>query len=190
MDIADEEVYWGMNRNQLLDFYFNYKPYLESINTNVDLTAGVHLYQEFFVLSQQRVSNQNVEDYWALNPISIDRNALESYFARASFDIDDKYLISGSYRMDGSSRFSKDNRWSSFPAVSVGWKINNEDFLKDSEILSELKLRAGYGVTREIRKLEATTVISGYILQVKEEPATSLEINFIPLFVPKNMIKT
>ena len=146
MDIADEEVYWGMNRNQLLDFYFNYKPYLESINTNVDLTAG-HSYQEFFVSSQQRVSDQNVEDYWVLNPIEINRNALESYFARASFDIDDKYLVSGSYRMDGSSRFSKDNRWSSFPAVSVGWKINNEDFLKDSEILSELKLRAGYGVT-------------------------------------------
>ena len=145
-DIPDEEVYWGMNRNQLLDFYFNYKPYLESISTSVDLTAG-HSYQEFFVSSQQRYTDQEAEDNWVLNPIVINRNALESYFARASFDIDDKYLISGSYRMDGSSRFSEDNRWSSFPAVSVGWKINNEDFLKDSNVLSELKLRAGYGVT-------------------------------------------
>jgi len=144
--IADEEIYWGMNRNQLLDFYFNYKPYVESINTSVDLTAG-HSYQEFFISSQQRYTDAAVEGNWVLNPITIDRNALESYFARASFDIDDKYLISGSYRMDGSSRFSEDNRWSSFPAVSLGWKVNNEDFLKDSGVLSELKLRAGYGVT-------------------------------------------
>ena len=144
--IADEEIYWGMNRNQLLDFYFNYKPYVESISTSIDLTAG-HSYQEFFISSQQRYTDAAVDEVWVLNPITIDRNALESYFARASFDIADKYLISGSYRMDGSSRFSKDNRWSSFPAVSVGWKINNEDFLRDSGVLSELKLRAGYGVT-------------------------------------------
>ncbi|MCC8358841.1 SusC/RagA family TonB-linked outer membrane protein [Salinimicrobium sediminilitoris] len=144
--IADEEIYWGMNRNQLLDFYFNYKPYIESISTAVDLTAG-HSYQEFFISSQQRYTDAAVEGGWVLNPITIDRNALESYFARASFDIDDKFLVSGSYRIDGSSRFSEDNRWSSFPAVSVGWKINNEDFLKDSGFLTELKLRAGYGVT-------------------------------------------
>lgn len=144
--IADEEIYWGINRNQLLDFYFNYKPYVESINTAIDLTAG-HSFQEFYTSSQQRFTDAAIEGNWVLNPESINRNALESYFARASFDIDDKYLISGSYRMDGSSRFSEENRWSSFPAVSVGWKINNEDFLKDSELLSELKLRAGYGVT-------------------------------------------
>lgn len=145
-DIADEEVYWGMNRNQLLDFYFNYKPYVESLSTAFDFTVG-HSYQEFFISSQQRYTDAAVEGNWVLNPITVDRNALESYFARASFDIADKYLISGSYRMDGSSRFSEDNRWSSFPAVSLGWKINNEDFLKDSGVLSELKLRAGYGVT-------------------------------------------
>ncbi|WP_345598264.1 SusC/RagA family TonB-linked outer membrane protein [Salinimicrobium sp. 3283s] len=145
-DIADEEIYWGMNRNQLLDFYFNYKPYVESLSTAFDFTVG-HSYQEFFISSQQRYTDAAVEGNWVLNPITIDRNALESYFARASFDIDDKYLISGSYRMDGSSRFSEDNRWSSFPAVSLGWKVNNEDFLKDSGVLSELKLRAGYGVT-------------------------------------------
>ncbi|MGB7786667.1 MAG: SusC/RagA family TonB-linked outer membrane protein [Salinimicrobium sp.] len=144
--IASEENYWGFNRNTLLDFYFNYKPFIESINTNVDLTAG-HSYQEFYVTSQTEYTDENVEGNWVLTPVAINRNALESYFARASFDIDDRFLISGSYRMDGSSRFSKDNRWSHFPAVSVGWKLGNEDFLKDSETFSELKLRAGYGVT-------------------------------------------
>lgn len=144
--IPNEENYWGFNRNTLLDFYFNYKPFLEALNTDVDITAG-HSFQEFFITSQSTYSDETVEGNLVQRPISINRNALESYFARASFDIADKYLISGSYRMDGSSRFSEDNRWSSFPAISVGWKINNEDFLKDSAIISELKLRAGYGVT-------------------------------------------
>lgn len=142
-DIAYEELYGGFNRNTLLDFYFNYKPYVDAISTSVDLTAG-HSFQEFYSTSQVSLTENNV---WVDRDRAINRNALESYFARASFDILDRYLISGSYRMDGSSRFSEDNRWSSFPAVSVGWKINNENFLKESEVISELKLRAGYGVT-------------------------------------------
>ena len=144
--IPNHEIYWGFNRNTLLDFYFNYKPYFEALDTNIDLTAG-HSFQEFFISSQRRYTDDQVEGNWVTTPISLNRNALESYFARASFDIADKYLISASYRMDGSSRFSEDNRWSSFPAVSIGWKINNEAFLEGSTLISELKLRAGYGVT-------------------------------------------
>ncbi|WP_189603452.1 SusC/RagA family TonB-linked outer membrane protein [Salinimicrobium marinum] len=144
--IPAEENYWGYNRNTLLDFFFNYKPYIESLSTAVDLTVG-HSYQEFYTTDQQEFTDQNVEGFWILNNRNIDRNALESYFARASFDIDDRFLLSGSIRRDGSSRFSEDNRWSIFPAVAVGWKLNNENFLRDSEVISELKLRAGYGVT-------------------------------------------
>jgi iron complex outermembrane receptor protein len=142
-EIPNEEIYGGFNRNTLLDFYFNYKPYIDAISTSVDLTAG-HSFQEFYSTNQVRLTENNE---WIVRDRAINRNALESYFARASFDILDRYLISGSYRRDGSSRFSEDNRWSVFPAVSVGWKINNESFLEDSEVISQLKLRAGYGVT-------------------------------------------
>src|SRR5690606_27818652 len=58
-----------------------------------------------------------------------------------------RYFISASYRADGSSRFSEDNRWGYFPAVSVGWNIGNEEFLRASNLFSTLKLRGGYGVT-------------------------------------------
>ncbi|MBT8319752.1 MAG: TonB-dependent receptor, partial [Gramella sp.] len=80
-------------------------------------------------------------------PVDINRNSLESYFARASFDISNKYLISGSIRADGSSRVAPQNRWGYFPAASIGWKLHNEEFLKGSKIVSELKLRGGYGET-------------------------------------------
>ncbi|MHA6280308.1 SusC/RagA family TonB-linked outer membrane protein [Salinimicrobium sp. CAU 1759] len=142
-DIPNHEIYGGFNRNSLLDFYFNYKPYIDAISTSVDLTAG-HSFQEFYSTSQSRYTADNA---WVQGQRAINRNALESYFARASFDIDDRLLISGSYRMDGSSRFSEANRWSHFPSVSMGWKINNEEFLKESDVVSQLKLRAGYGVT-------------------------------------------
>lgn len=142
-DIANQEFYSGMNRNTLMDFYFNYNTEIEAIDTDVDITAG-HSYQEFYISSNSRYTDKNK---WVTAPITINRNSLESYFARASFDVADKYLLSASYRRDGSSRFSEDNRWSTFPAVSVGWKMSNESFLDDSNVISNLKLRAGYGVT-------------------------------------------
>ncbi|MDP3357850.1 MAG: TonB-dependent receptor [Lutibacter sp.] len=70
-----------------------------------------------------------------------------SYFGRATFSIMDKYLIKGSLRYDGSSRFGAANRYGVFPAASVGWIISEEDFIKDSETISLLKLRGSYGVT-------------------------------------------
>ncbi|WP_010227845.1 SusC/RagA family TonB-linked outer membrane protein [Gillisia marina] len=138
-----ENFYEGINRNTLLDFYFNYKNDLDAIDTKLDLTAG-HSYQEFFINSKSRTTQNNS---LVANPVSINRNSLESYFARASFDISNRYLISASYRRDGSSRFSEDNRWSSFPSVSIGWKIMNESFMENSNVFSNLKLRAGYGIT-------------------------------------------
>lgn len=131
----------GLNRNTLLDFYFNYKKDVASMNTVVDITAG-HSFQEFYIFSKFR----NQTNILTAPPADINRNALESYFARASFDIADKYLISASFRRDGSSRFGEDNRWGSFPGVSLGWKIMNESFMEGS-FFSNLKLRAGWGVT-------------------------------------------
>ncbi len=70
-----------------------------------------------------------------------------SYFARANYKLLNKYLLGASYRIDGSSRFGKDNRYGAFPAVSAGWVITEENFLKENKSLSFLKLRASYGTT-------------------------------------------
>ncbi|NDV80633.1 TonB-dependent receptor [Bacteroides sp. 51] len=70
------------------------------------------------------------------------------YIGRVSYSYKGRYLLSGSVRRDGSSRLAKDNRWSTFPAVSAGWRISDEAFMQNtSEWLSNLKLRVGYGVT-------------------------------------------
>ena len=141
-NFAYRNEYSGMNRNLLMDFFFNYKKDVESINTVVDVTAG-HSFQDFYLESNRSETDAGV---MIERPMNIENNALESYFARASFDIADKYLVSLSYRRDGSSRFSDQNRWGAFPGASVGWKISNEDFM-DNSFFSNLKLRAGWGVT-------------------------------------------
>ncbi|MGI9533011.1 SusC/RagA family TonB-linked outer membrane protein [Lutimonas sp.] len=71
----------------------------------------------------------------------------QAYFFRANYAYKDKYLVSASFRQEGSSIFGPDNKYGSFPAISAGWNISNEDFLRDSKAVSYLKLRVSYGIT-------------------------------------------
>jgi TonB-linked SusC/RagA family outer membrane protein len=73
--------------------------------------------------------------------------SLLSYFARANYKYDEKYLLSLSGRIDGSSRFGANHRYGFFPAGSVGWIVSEESFMKKQQLVSELKLRASYGIT-------------------------------------------
>ena len=70
-----------------------------------------------------------------------------AFFGRAMYNYDEKYLASVSLRYDGSSKFGANHKWGLFPAVSLGWRISQEDFLKDVAWLDDLKIRTGYGVT-------------------------------------------
>lgn len=70
---------------------------------------------------------------------------LTSFFGRVNYGLKDRYLLEVNYRYDGSSRFQEGQRWGFFPSISAGWRINEEDFLRDSEIVSNLKLRASWG---------------------------------------------
>ncbi len=72
---------------------------------------------------------------------------LVSAFARVNYDYDDKYIISLNARTDGSSRFAPGQQYGFFPAASIGWRVSNENFLKNSNVLTDLKLRASYGVS-------------------------------------------
>jgi len=73
--------------------------------------------------------------------------SLRSYLGRAQYDFKDRYTFNVSARYDGSSRFAEGNKWGFFPSAGVAWKVINEDFLKDNESISNLKLRASYGET-------------------------------------------
>ncbi|MDR0765980.1 MAG: SusC/RagA family TonB-linked outer membrane protein [Odoribacteraceae bacterium] len=78
---------------------------------------------------------------------SIEERSRLSWFARLNYDLHDRYLFSFNWRMDGSSRFGKNNRWGHFPAVSLGWILTKEEFLPPGEVLDFLKIRGSYGMT-------------------------------------------
>jgi len=75
------------------------------------------------------------------------KNVLISYFGRLQYDFDGRYLLTASLRRDGSSKFGSNTKWGTFPAVSVGWRVSDEVFLKNVDKISELKLRASWGLT-------------------------------------------
>ncbi len=74
-------------------------------------------------------------------------NTLIAFFGRVNYNYADKYFVTAILRREGSSRFGANNKWGNFPAVSAGWNISNEDFFTHKEVVNDLKLRAGYGVT-------------------------------------------
>ncbi|CAL1518015.1 SusC/RagA family TonB-linked outer membrane protein [Chitinophaga sp. MM2321] len=75
------------------------------------------------------------------------RERLIAFFGRANYSYKDRYLLSASARQEGSSKFAPAKRWGTFPAISAGWRISAEPFMRPVTFVNELKLRAGYGIT-------------------------------------------
>lgn len=138
-------AYSQAKQNQLLDFYFNYVKDLKGIRSHIDATAG-YSYQDFW-LSQPGYPTLNAKgDTVSTTPQPVKtQNTLLSYFGRVTYSYNDKYLLTGTVRRDGSSRFRQ--HWGTFPSVAFAWRIAQEGFLKNSKVLSDLKLRLGYGIT-------------------------------------------
>lgn len=74
-------------------------------------------------------------------------SSLLSFFGKVDYNYDSKYLLSLTLRRDGSSRLGPDHQWGTFPAASIGWRLSEEAFLQDADILDDLKIRAGFGIT-------------------------------------------
>ncbi|PJJ09718.1 iron complex outermembrane receptor protein [Flavobacterium sp. 1] len=128
----------------------NYSKEIKSIDSRIEALAG-YSYNDFKTTNYFYPSydvDGNVQPGSKPNfNFDIPQNTLISYFGRLIYTFKDKYVLTGTYRTDGSSRFSPKTRWGSFPSVSGAWKINDEKFLVDSKVISNLKFRIGWGVT-------------------------------------------
>lgn len=128
--------------NQSLDGFLTYTNAVNDFG--FDVTAG-YSYQKFTndgFFTNNRLDPQTVGDTFADPDV-----VLIGFFGRTNLSFKDKYRLTLSYRRDGTSRFSDENRWGNFWSTAAAWQISDEDFLKDSETISNLKLRVGYGVT-------------------------------------------
>jgi TonB-dependent starch-binding outer membrane protein SusC len=140
--------YSGENFNDLIDFYANYVKDISAIRSKIDLTAG-YSWQHF-----QREGSSYTSGFLRFGETKqeskssfITENYLVSFFGRLNFSIMERYLLTFTMRNDGSSRFAEANRWGLFPSGAFAWRINKESFLKDVKVLTDLKLRLGWGVT-------------------------------------------
>lgn len=137
----------------------NYLTWNKQVNSNQKLTALLGLswqknYQEY-----QGASVTNfIDDYWQWHNLGAGTGvpgigsgdetwAMNSYFARMTYNISDKYLFTATGRYDGSSRFGQNNKYAFFPSAGAAWNISKEDFLRNSAAISNLKLRASIGST-------------------------------------------
>jgi iron complex outermembrane receptor protein len=142
---GEKTVYTQNKTNKLFDFYLNYAKELKEINSRIDVMAGYE-YQDFLTESTNIRTNAEGSTTYTNSPYKT-QNTLVSFFGRMNYTFDDAYLLTFTVRRDGSSRFNPDNRWGTFPSAAFAWKLNEMSFLKNSNTISELKLRVGYGIT-------------------------------------------
>ncbi len=154
------DTYLNHNRNTLIENYLTYN--WVKTQHNLSALAG-HSFQKFDIrgrnFSVNKIPVGGVEPIY--NPgvgqeltLANNRpggyavvNEQQSFFGRVTYQYDSKYLATVNFRADGSSKFGENNKYGYFPSFSLGWKISEEDFLKNSSIFSNLKLRAGWGRT-------------------------------------------
>ncbi len=144
---------------------------------NLNLIGGYSFqednYSGFFAQGTEPLSDYvKAYNLGALNSVVVgdigsykNSNRLISFFGRGVYNYNNKYYLTATVRRDGSSRFGENNKWGWFPSASVGWNIRNESFMENAGFLSQLKLRAGFGITgnQEIGSYHAisSAVVSG-----------------------------
>ncbi len=138
---------WNLVANYNIDFGRNH----------IDALAGMELNREtssWFSGYKTDFSILNPDFMWPSAGVgkaqaygSGDGFSLVSFFAKANYSFDSRYLLGVTVRHDGSSRFGRNNRYATFPSVSLGWRMNNETFLRDQTWLDDLKLRLSWGQT-------------------------------------------
>lgn len=166
-------VHLGANGYAIRNEYTNRKTLAENYFT-FDKTVGMHKvkvlagysYQEDKLNDGFQAANSNfISDDLLYNNLSfgsspdkvntndrfgtatIQTLRIASFYSRLNYQFDNKYLLQATIRRDGSSAFGTNNRWGTFPSASLGWKINNESFMQNVRVISDLKLRVGYGVS-------------------------------------------
>lgn len=139
--------YYGQQKkNEVLDFYINYKKHVEKIRSDFNVMVG-YSWQHFW--RKNTSTNSNIAGTPEKTESFDDRTEsyLVSFFGRFNYSLMNKYMLTVTVRNDNTSRFSPNTRSGVFPAVALAWKINEEGRLKESKVLSQLKLRLGWGIT-------------------------------------------
>ncbi len=150
LDSGQNNVYKGTMQNVVGEFYLSYIKDLPSIKSNLNILGGYGYYNYLstnYDYYDYRANGDTIPGTKPPFPTSPLESTLISYYGRLTYTFNGKYILSGSIRDDGSSRFSPSTRWGVFPAGAFTWRLGQENFLKYSHAVSNLNLRVSYGIT-------------------------------------------
>jgi iron complex outermembrane receptor protein len=183
---GEKTEYKERTTNKILEAYLNYAKDVKSINSRVDAMAG-YSYQDFltkkFNFADFNAFGDTIPNSKPNFLFDKPQYTLVSFFGRLNYSYKSRYLLTASLRRDGSSRFAKENRWGTFPALALAWNISDEGFLKNSPVLNNLKLRLGYGITGQQEGIGNYDYFSYYALST---PTASYQLGntFYQMFRP------
>lgn len=156
--------------NMLVENLLNYEANFGKNRVTALLGYAYQNFKSRYIMASGRGLPQGVFEVGSatqdrLNDANSNESALTSIISRAFYSYDDRYLLTATYRRDGSSKFRKDNRYGHFPSFSVGWNIKEEGFMKNVNLLSQMKFRGGYGIlgNQEIANYMYTSVVTSNI---------------------------
>ena len=150
LDGGQHNTYSNRIGNKVSEFYLAYIKDLKKIKSNINVVAGYGYYNNLSTNYNYPNLRANGDTIPGSKPVFLmdkPENTLLSFYGRMIYSFKGRYILAASIRDDGSSKFSPDTRWGTFPSVAFTWRINNEPFLNSSKTLSDLKLRLSYGVT-------------------------------------------
>lgn len=146
-----DNVWTSLVSESLLSFQQKYNDHSLAFTggSTFERTNGNSIRAEGKTFPNDFLQNENLQAAEQVLPIITNKyqSTLISFLARASYGYDDRYLVTLAYRRDGSSKFGKNNKWAGFPSAGLAWKLHNESFLQKASFISNLTLRASYGMT-------------------------------------------
>ena len=161
------------------------------INAVIGSSAQNNKYN-YLSASVQKFASDNTQqiDNGILQPVqhgNASEWAIMSYLGRVNYNFANKYYVTATIRRDGSSRFGMDNRWGWFPSAALAWRISNEDFLKNSTVINNLKLRLGYGITgnQEIGNYSFSSSYNTYLYNFNNSYVSAV----LPTVLPNPNVK-
>lgn len=150
LDGGQKNQYGNKISNKVSEFYFNYNKDIKSIRSNINAIAGYGYYNNTttkYNYAFIRANGDTAPGTKPLYPYQYYENTILSFYGRLIYTFNQRYILSGSYRTDGASKFSEVNRWAKSPSLAFTWKMKEENFLRSSKTFSTMNLRLSVGKT-------------------------------------------
>lgn len=176
------------NQNSLVTAYLNYSTVIKPAKLRIDATLGYDFQYWKATTSAGDIYNAAGESLNGAFLPTDQRHTLMSWYGRVNLSYDSRYMITATIRQDGTSRFSPQTRWGTFPSVALAWNLSEEPFLKDVDAVTNLKIRASYGVTGQQDGIGNYNYLPAYYTGTDSNQYIGQDGNYIATYKPSSYV--